>query len=601
MLNEDKAGVLSGGPARQAILVARRPHAPGRSRRAPIHAVDASAQTHPSTPLHSARDAFVALLCHVLLAVALVAPTIASGQSPPPDPRFGAVEAFRAPADAAELGLGWERIIFLWSELQPNGPEEWNIFHVEDGWLADAAAHSRQVVGLLEGTPTWATDGSRGAGVPRGLYLPIDDPANLWATFVRTIVRRYAGRIDHWIVWNEPDIAPGEYGVQWEGSVADFVQLTKVAYLVAHQENPNAVIHFAGLTYWHDVVNGRPLYLQRYLDEAREDPDAAAHNYYFDVISLHIYFTTDSVYDITAEFAALLRRNGLSQPIWINETNAPPFDDPLNPWTIPDWEVTLDQQAGFIVQAFAQGLAAGAERVAVYKLIDFPPYPPGYEPYGLVRADGTRRPAFEAMRAAVSHFSGARSAQMDRTAARSIVTLDRGGKTTRVLWARGRSRVTASLPALAPQALLVTHLGATQVITPVDGAYRLTLPGAQCETLHGCAVGGAPLILVEDAPANSALAPAGDATPVAATPTASPTPTPTPTLTPTPSPTHTSTTTVTATRGASSTPTPVQAALITPDASRALIFFVLAFMAGAILAIWLGARPGRGGPDRTEK
>ncbi len=493
---------------------------------------------------------------------------VASAQSTPLDPRFGAVEAFRAPVDAAELRLGWERVIFFWNQLQPHGPNEWNDFHFEEGWLADATAHGRQIVGLLEGTPAWATDGSPNSGVPRGLYAPIDDPANLWAEFVRTIVRRYAGRIDHWIIWNEPDIEPPEYGVQWEGAVADYAQLLKVAYLAARQENPNVVIHFAGLTYWHDVVNRRALYLQRYLDEARKDPAAAGHNYYFDAVTLHIYFTTDSVYDITAEFAAVLRRNGLAQPIWINETNAPPFDDPLNPWTIPDWRVTLDQQAGFVVQAFAQGLAAGAQRIAVYKLVDFPPYAAGYEPYGLVRSDGTRRPAFEAMRVVTTYFAGAQSARIDRTAARSIVTLERGAQTTRVLWARGKTSVPLSLAALAPQATLVTHLGATQIITPTAGVYRLTLPAALCaDPVHGCAVGGAPLVIVEDAPAGAAPQATADATPGASASAAHSTPPPTPTLTLTPTPTPTPTLTLTSTPSPTLTYTPTPTASATPPTS----------------------------------
>ena len=67
-------------------------------------------------------------------------------------------------------------------------------------------------------------------GVPRGLYLPIDDPNNLWAAFVRKVVKRYAGRIDHWIIWNEPDIEPPDDGIQWGGTVADYYQLVKVAY-----------------------------------------------------------------------------------------------------------------------------------------------------------------------------------------------------------------------------------------------------------------------------------------------------------------------------------------------------------------------------------
>ena len=520
--------------------------------------------------------------CRTILAAILVFATpLVSAQATPPDPRFGAVEAFRSPGDAAELRLGWERVIFFWNQLQPAGPDEWNDFYFEDGWLADALSHGRQVVGLLEGTPAWATDGSPNAGVPRGLYLPIDDPGNLWATFVRTIVRRYAGRIDHWIIWNEPDIAPGEYGMQWEGTVADFVRLTKVAYFVARQENPGAEIHFAGLTYWHDAVNGRTLYLQRYIDEARQDAEAAAHHFYFDAISLHIYFTTDTVYDITVLFADLLRRNGLSQPIWINETNAPPFDDPLNPWTIPDWQVTLDQQAGFIVQAIAQGLAAGAQRIAVYKLVDFPPYPPGYEPYGLVRSDGSRRPAFEAMRAVITHFAGAREAGMDRTPTRSIVTLDRGERTTRVLWARGEADVPVSLPALAPQATLVTHRGETRIITPVDGAYRLTLPAALCaDPLHGCAVGGAPLIIVEDAPAamGSPL------------PTLAPAPTLTPTVTPSPTPTSTPTATATATPPPTATlassPTPTQTPPVLPvQESSSLLGLVALALAGGVVVL----------------
>ncbi|MGD2178964.1 MAG: hypothetical protein PVG71_14215, partial [Anaerolineae bacterium] len=46
-----------------------------------------------------------------------------AAQDGPPDIRFGAVEAFRDPVAAAEAGVGWDRILFYWSELQPNGPE----------------------------------------------------------------------------------------------------------------------------------------------------------------------------------------------------------------------------------------------------------------------------------------------------------------------------------------------------------------------------------------------------------------------------------------------------------------------------------------------
>lgn len=77
------------------------------------------------------------------------------------DPRFGAIESFWAANEAAELGVGWERILFYWNEIQPTGPTDWNTLHVREEWLHEANAHGRQVVGLLKNTPNWATDGDR--------------------------------------------------------------------------------------------------------------------------------------------------------------------------------------------------------------------------------------------------------------------------------------------------------------------------------------------------------------------------------------------------------------------------------------------------------
>jgi len=444
----------------------------------------------------------VALIASCLL---LLASPLALAQSSP-DPRFGAVEAFRDPDAAKDLNLGWERILFYWSELQRNGPDDaWNIYHVPDGWLDNARKAGRQVVGVLENTPAWATDGTPGIGVPRGLYLPIDDDGNLWARFVRQTVRRYAGIVDHWVIWNEPDIQPPDDGLQFEGTVADYYQLVKVAYLVAKAENPNAVIHLAGLTYHHDVVYKRVPYLQRFINEAKRDATARANHFYFDVATLHLYFTTDSIYDITQTMTQLLRRNGLRQPIWINELNAPPSNDPLNPWVAPLFVTRLDQQADFIVQATALGLAAGAERISIYKLLDFPAYPEGFPAYGLIRADGTQRPAYAALKTVTTYFRDVRSARLWRTNSAEIVTLDRGSVTTRIAWARRGLTTTVTLPAVNTTATVVNTDGTTSTLTARRGHYDLTLPAALCnDPVYGCTIGGTPLMVVENQPVKSA-------------------------------------------------------------------------------------------------
>ncbi|RLC61366.1 MAG: hypothetical protein DRI80_08910, partial [Chloroflexota bacterium] len=456
-----------------------------------------------------------------------------AAQGLPPDIRFGAVEAFRDPVAAAEAGVGWERILFYWSELQPNGPDDWNGYHVPDDWLNLADAAGREVVGLLKHSPAWATDGPPGCGVPRGLYLPVDDPGNLWATFVRRVVGMYVGRIDRWIIWNEPDIAPDTYGAEWCGSVEEYYQLLKVAYLAAHQVNPSVTIHLAGLTYWHDRS-----YLRRFLTIATQDPTGPEHGYYFDVVSLHIYFRSETVPQIINETRATLTAYGLNKPIWVNETNAPPNSDPQWPMAAANYEISLEEQAGFLLQSFALALSAGAERVAVYKWLDND-LPPGFEPFGIIRPDFSHRPAYDAYRLITAHYAATISAREDRQSLYTVVTLDRGNLTTRVLWARTEADASVSVPALAPQARLIDQTGAEQLIEPVDGQYTLALPGARCADKRGCIIGGPTYLLVEEAgsassPAESAMSAPDE--PRAATNLGN-TPTPLLTATPTLSPT----------------------------------------------------------------
>ncbi len=477
------------------------------------------------------------------------APVVAQGG--PPDVRFGAVEAFRDPVAAAEAGVGWDRVLFYWSELQPGGPDEWNGYHVPDEWLQQAAQQGREVVGLLKHTPAWATEGTPGCGVPRGLDLPVDDPHNLWAAFVRRVVTIYGDRVGRWVIWNEPDIDVQTYGNEWCGAMADYYRLLKVAYLAAHEVDPDVQIHLAGLTFWHDRD-----YLRRFLGHVVQDPTAAQHGYYFDAVSVHIYFQTESVPYIINETRAALRAYGLQKPIWVNETNASPDSDPQWPLVRPRWRVSLEEQASFLLQSFALALSAGAQRVAVYKLKDVG-LPPGGEPFGLIRPDGSRRPAFDAYKLITTHYAGTSRAREERYGRYQVVTLEQGGATTRVLWARTGSDVSISLPALAPQARLIDQTGAERVIEAQTGQYGLTLPGARCADEHlGCIIGGPTYLLVEET-TDIVLPTATGAARLTATPVVAPTDAVSPAVTLTPSPVPSSTPTATSlpTETPTSTPT----------------------------------------------
>lgn len=412
--------------------------------------------------------------------------------------RFGIVEGFWFPEMTCDLGVGWERIIFDWSQHQPEGPDDWYTLNVDDRWLKAADACDREVVALLKNTPTWATDGIPGAGVPRGLDLPVHDPENVWANFVRRAADYYASRgVNRFIIWNEPDILAGTFGYEFEGSLEDYARLLQVAYLAAKEANPAAQIHLAGTTYWHDVNAGRTPYMQRLVEYLQTIPNAGEHGYFFDVLSLHIYFRTDSVYDIVTEMRTMLDDHGMGdKSIWINEMNAAPTDDPGWPVERPQFPLNLAHQAAYVVQAAALGMAAGADHIAVYKLYD-QALPEGGESFGLLNPRTREpRPAFHAWRGVTQRMASVETVRLSRTDGVTVVHLTHNNdQQTLVLWARTEMPVRLQVDALADKAYVMDHLANQTILRPVEGRYTLDLSGALCDETEGCYIGGPPLLL----------------------------------------------------------------------------------------------------------
>lgn len=470
------------------------------------------------------------------------------------DGRFGAIESFWAPQEAAELGVGWERILFYWNEIQPKDTDDWNTLHVLEEWLVEANGQDRIVLGLLKNTPAWATDGEPFSGVPRGLYLPIDDPENLWANYVRRIVEYYGPRgVHHWIIWNEPEIEAGVYGHEFDGTVEDYVRLLQVAYLVAKEHDREAVIHLAGYSYWHD-----PGYLDEFFETLEATPEAAESDYFFDVLSLHIYFRVETVGELVRQVDELQNSYGIDKPIWINETNAAPNLDPWWPVERPMFQVDLDQQAWYVVQAYALGFAAGADSIGIYKLIDIL-LPEGGESFGILRPDYSPRPAYLAYLTTIRMLEGfSGPVEMQQTEDYFVVSFRKSGQLIRILWARKDKALDLALPALAERGTLVDYAGRTEAVVAEDEQYLITLDGARCN--DECDIGGPPLFLVEDGV--SPIDPIAEiqSTPVratlTATPETSPTFTPWPTDTATPTGTPTASPTATVTPSATATPMP---------------------------------------------
>jgi hypothetical protein len=492
------------------------------------------------------------IIFRVLLGLGLVCllvpgAMVGSAQTTQPDPRFGIVDAYVNSAAATEAGAGYTVVTFRWDVIQPGGVDDWKPANVPDPFIEAELAAGREVVAVLMGTPAWAT--ADGSGNPKAV-----PDMSYWELFVRRMAQQYQGRVRHWIIWNQPDVTdPNHPGNTWLGNEEDYFRLLRTAYLALKDEDPTLQVQVGGLTYFYDQERGQRQYLDRLLDIILADPEAPAHGYYFDAVAYHLYYNPRQSLDVIGQVQGILGARGvMAKQIWINQTNAPPTEDSQAPSGIsPGFPVTLEEQSAFVIQEFALAFAAGADRVAFYKLRDTDGQPGTAEPYGLLRADDTRRPAFDAYRVVTTYLGDFRAAGRQELGNVNAVTFDRGELTTTVFWTTSRNTTRVFVNAIAPQATLVDERGNTSTITASEGTYTIELPGATCAQDTTCVIGGAPRLLVEaGSPADrGGLVPGATPTetpeitapaPEAATPTPTPMPTSTPvspTATAQPSPT----------------------------------------------------------------
>ena len=444
----------------------------------------------------------------------------------------------------ADIHAGWERIILPWDQIQPDGPGDFSHLGItiSSEQLRRELNRGEHVVGLFEFTPAWAAanpDAGR-RSPPQNLELPFDDPNNYWGRFVFETVKHYAGQIDDWVIWNEPEFHPGDPGAggsfTWLGSDEQFAQLLKVGYLAAKAANPNATVSFPGTSYWVDLLSNRPQFYERLLNIISQDPSAGAHNYYHDVVSLNLYRAPDDIYRVHAQIQDIQKQHGIQKPIWLTETNAMPSDDTQIACRHNDTPIqtTMDQQASYAVQAFAMAAAAGYERFEFYQMVD---QNPCTEPavWGVTRDDGSPRPVEQALRTAVTQFAGYTAVHFvplvrdtrdwspwpdDPTSLMPNwqvyqVAFDKpGNQRVTALWNGDADQLRVRIRKAGSSATVIDRDGGSHPVQDNQGWWVLDLPGSTTHYPDDPPgyhfIGGAPLLLVEDGvdPSAPVVAPA---------------------------------------------------------------------------------------------
>jgi hypothetical protein len=430
-----------------------------------------------------------------------------------PSPILGVVDAGRQLQAAHKVNVGWDRIVFLWQEIQPHDPTDWYLDRYLDQFgLRKQLESGLPLIAVVQGTPGWAAGDWRdgAAGVPTGLNYAVENKENNFGRFMLRLASTFKGRIHAWVIWNEPDFRPGDSGSwwTWAGNTEDFFKVVRTGYQAVKKADPNALVVFPATTYFVDVVNQRELFLSRVLVQAAKDPEAVRHGFYFDAVAVNLYCSPDMIYRAYGLYAEVLARFKLVKPIWLTETNCPAYNDATRP-VDPMHHVSTSEQAAYVIQALAMARAAGYQRIGWFSMMDHDPRRGITDQWGLLRADGTRRPAFEAFQVAAKYLGrpeqSARFAPIGEGSQGGWpvyrVVLDDGvRRRVQVLWRGKDGPMSIRLEALGPTAQIVDMLGQTSRLERQEGWWHVHLPPprvAQPFDPPGYPEVGDPVLLVE--------------------------------------------------------------------------------------------------------
>lgn len=160
-----------------------------------------------------------------------------------PDDRQTRIELIR------EMGSVGTRLAFEWGaiEAQP-GTHTWAL---HDSIVDELEAAGLRTYGMLGYTAAWARPPRT-----RRTHRPVVEGSpergdTAFATFAAAVARRYAGRVEAWEIWNEPNV-PGfwlhvEAGVNRGPDPAEYVELYRLARDSILAADPGAVVVSGGL------------------------------------------------------------------------------------------------------------------------------------------------------------------------------------------------------------------------------------------------------------------------------------------------------------------------------------------------------------------
>jgi hypothetical protein len=312
-------------------------------------------------------------------------------------------EASRQLDRAKASGARMVRVDVGWASVEHAGRGRWSRWYLSRLDHVVAAARARGVRPLLTvfGTPCWAStapsrlrQGCRGAWWERGVDRYAPRRPGDYARALGFLARRYGRRVAAWEVWNEPNQTA--FLVAREPARA-YAALLRAAYRAIKRADRSATVVGGALAEADHRFTDRVLSL----GAARSFDAWSVHPYSGDRSPLDPGAPRDREHSFVRGVPAVrqvLVRHRRPRPLWLTELG----------WSTASARggatyangVDTQTQARYLTEAFAQVRAWRYVRVAIwYALNDTSG--DGADllgNYGLLRADGSAKPSFDAFR-----------------------------------------------------------------------------------------------------------------------------------------------------------------------------------------------------------
>jgi len=296
---------------------------------------------------------------------------------------YGADEVERAATLMEEAGVGFVRVDFPWSDIEPEkGRFD---FEKSDRIVSILSKHGIRILAMLHYNAAWAGEWNE---------APSESDFLIYA---EAVVDRYKDRIRYWEIWNEPDS-----DIYWkpQDEMKSYVSLLKAVYPVIKKVDPTSKVVLGGLS------QNIPISARRVYKNGGKD--------FFDVMNIHPFIDPllpNPLELLRSEYRGVRRIMNLNgdgeKPVWFTEIGCPGTGDTTRKNWWKGRNPTEAEQAWWVEALYRESLTwEGVERVFWAFFRDTPDhFKNGIDQFGLVRLDFSKKPAYEAYQRVALHRS----------------------------------------------------------------------------------------------------------------------------------------------------------------------------------------------------